>query len=503
MPVERSGNVGGSRRRRPHPTTVAERAGAESRWPSGQTATGLAALLAVACGGGSGPSGSTSPVASVTVVPAAVNIAVGDSVQLRAITKDASGTVVFGRAVTWTSNAPGVATVPTTASPTAFVTAVASGNAVVTATSEGQSGSASTLVGLVFTDVSTGSAHTCGITIVGTAYCWGNNSNYELGLGPTTGPDGCGGTSQLYWCSTKPAAVASTLAFQMLSLGSGFSCGLATNEALYCWGLDSLGQLGNGGTSSQQAPAPVVGTTASFTAVSAGTVHACGLTSTKALYCWGANSWGQLGNGMTTTSSVPVAVAGGYSWVAVSVGDYHTCGVTLGGAAFCWGFGFYGELGNGSAGSVSTPSAVASSATFAAVSAGSEYSCGLTTGGAAYCWGRNDFGNLGDSTTLQRFAPVAVVGGLTFTSIGTATNHTCGLVPGGTMHCWGYGFETAPVPAGSGLTFATLSVSIGGLHACGIATTRMTYCWGDNSVGQLGTGTTTSSATPVKVVGQP
>lgn len=463
----------------------------------------LAALLAVACGGGSGPTGNTSSVASVSVVPATVDIPVGDSIELQAITKDARGTVLLGRTVTWTSNAPGVATVPPTASPTAVVTAVASGNAVIRATSEGQSGTASTTVGLVFTAVSTGGVHTCGITIAATVYCWGNNTNYELGLGPTSGPDGCGGTGPLYWCSTKPAPVASTLAFEMLSLGSGFSCGLATSQWLNCWGLDSQGQLGNGSTNSQQAPGLIVGSTASFTAVSAGAAHACGLTSTKALYCWGANSQGQLGNGTTTTSSGPVAVAGGYNWVAVSTGDYHTCGVTVGGAAVCWGFGPYGELGNGSAGSVATPTAVASSATFATVSAGTEYSCGLTTSGAAYCWGRNDFGMLGDSTTFQRFAPVAVVGGLAFTSIGTAANHTCGLVSGGAMYCWGYGFGTGPTPAGGGLTFATLSLSVGGLHTCGISTTGITYCWGDNSVGQLGTGTTTSSATPVKVAGQP
>ena len=262
--------------------------------------------------------------------------------------------------------------------------------------------------GLTFASVSTGYSHTCGLTPGGVAYCWGRGENTgELGNGTTSG-------------STTPVAVAGGLSFATLSAGGWYhSCGLTISGAAYCWGDNSLGELGAGTTTGPQqcgpdeyrpdgwpcspVPVAVVGGL-TFTQISTGDVHTCGVTTGGAAYCWGWNNEGQLGTGDTTRSASPVAVVGGLTFAMVSAGDRYNCGVTTGGAAYCWGYGPTGNLGDGRGADSATPVAVAGGLTFASVSAGEGYgydhTCGVTTDGVAYCWGANMEGELGDGSDI-------------------------------------------------------------------------------------------------------
>jgi len=141
-----------------------------------------------------------------------------------------------------------------------------------------------------------------------------------------------------------------------------------------------------------------------------------------------------------------VVVAGGRTWSTVSGGYYHTCGVDVNGAGFCWGYNGYGMLGADTTSyarnsTQPTPVPVFGGLAFSTIATGYYHSCGITTGGSAYCWGRNTEGQLGDGSTVQD-SPlrVAVAGGITFSAgaLSAGRYYTCGRA-GSAVWCWGYG----------------------------------------------------------------
>ncbi len=234
-----------------------------------------------------------------------------------------------------------------------------------------------------------------------------------------------------------------------------------------------------------------------MTSLSAGYSHACGVTTSGVVQCWGGNANGQLGDNTIAPRSVPAPIASSLTFTAVAAGDAHTCALASGGDVYCWGSDGKGQLGDGNqVSNITTPIKVVGGLSFASISAGGYHTCGVTVGGDAYCWGSNATGQLGDSSLTDRLTPSRVAGGLKFTSISAGESHTCGVASDGKAYCWGddkygqlgFGTPTAqkatPTAVAAGLPF--LALSAGGFHTCGIASDSSAWCWGDNSTGELG-----------------
>src|SRR6266568_864846 len=266
-------------------------------------------------------------------------------------------------------------------------------------------------------------------------------------------------------------------------------------------------------------------------AVSAGAMHTCAIAADSSAYCWGAGDKGRLGRGRPLDSSVPVPVTGVgiFRFVAINAGEETSCGIVAEGVAYCWGAGIHGSLGNGDASEVDRFIPVqVSGPTLRSLDVGT-VSCGLADDSTALCWGTNVSGQLGFNPNSNQslsicldVTPCSLVPRLVWVDLSTPTryqaisvgdNHTCGLSASpqsGSAYCWGTGLQGAlgnastmfspiPIPVSGGLAFGSLSA--GGGHTCGIATSAITYCWGANSEGQLGSGTTRDTLTPVAVKG--
>lgn len=344
--------------------------------------------------------------------------------------------------------------------------------------------------------VAGGGDHSCGLGAGTEAYCWGWNRFGQLGH-----------AGSFFVPSFTPVRVSGGLDFRAVTAGRNHSCGITTAGSAYCWGQDSLGQLGNGGNRNRNVPVAVAGGF-TFQSVTAGNRHSCAVTMAGAAYCWGENAWGQLGDATTTTSGVPVAVSGGFTFHSVTAGGYHSCGVTTAGSAYCWGANTDGQLGIGTSTPTpsSTPVAVTGGLTFQAVSNGLIHSCGVTTSEEAYCWGNNNSGQRGDGGNTLSTVPIMVAGGLTLASVASGTLHTCGVTTAGEAYCWGqntYGQlgnntttdSNLPMKVSGGITFQ--SVATGAWHSCGVSPAMAAYCWGSGT--PLGHGDNQQQNRPVPV----
>ena len=358
------------------------------------------------------------------------------------------------------------------------------------------------LGGLSFGAIAVGIEHTCALATSGgaySAYCWGSGTGGQLGDGTTTD-------------RTRPAAVSGGVEFRTITAGGYHTCALTPSGLAYCWGSNAFYQLGDGSATHSEQPTAVSGSL-TFQSLSASEQHTCGVTTAGAAYCWGRNGSGQLGDGTTTNRATPTVVVGGVPFRSIGTGSNHTCALAATGAVFCWGANrYYGQLGDGSAVWVRyAPAEVAGALSFESLSVGRYGACGFTAAGVAYCWGVNNTA-ANDTTISARGTPTAITGGLAFATLSAGSAHTCGVTPEGSAYCWGSnyygqlgsGMPTAaefwpPQPVGGGLRFQSLTVSGG--HTCGLTSAGFAYCWGANSSGELGDGTTTLRSLPTAVAG--
>lgn len=440
----------------------------------------------------------TTPVAIITLTPSTAAMSGGAKKQLAWTLKDVFGNVITGRTVNFLSSNPSIATVSSGGEVTA---APGDGSVVITASVEGKSATASIDI-VTFVRMSAGTDFTCALNTEGTAYCWGDNFNGQLGNGGSAN-------------SNLPTKVSTNLKFVAITSGQAHTCAITSGGVAYCWGDNSWGQLG-AGTVGQASRAPIaVGGGNTFNSIAGGQNSTCGSTASLDVYCWGQTfpvaQFGPLQPTPRLVGSGMVAVVGG-----PTTNKY--CSVDQAGLGYCWTPDF------ASASSNQMGSAVSASLHFTTLRVAFTHVCGVVTTGQAYCWGENYAGQLGDgSATTPRSDPTLVSGGLVFESIAVGSGgfvefngsaqragYSCGVTTGGKGYCWGANISgqlgtgstvASPTPQPVAGTLAFTGIRAAANHTCGLATNGAAYCWGANSNGKLGDGTETNKPAPTPVFG--
>lgn len=355
-------------------------------------------------------------------------------------------------------------------------------------------------------DVAAGNEHSCAVLSNSTVRCWGRAGAPFLGGSSTTTPVKLSTAQPL----TGAVEVAAGQVHTCIRLASG---------SVTCFGTSTFDRLGGGSASKEEYPRLVPGLTGALE-IEAGRAHTCARTTSSAV-CWGFNLNGQLGRGDTTTAPAAATLAAAPS--AMSLGASHSCFVVAD-STVCSGRNGNGQFGTGDTANSLAPLVVPLAARSVQLSAGDNHSCFLgpaTPVAFVRCSGSNAEGQLGDGTFTDRLTPVRTGGMTGVAEIATGGSHTCALlVGGGGLRCWGANANgqlgdgttirrsvpTGP-PSSSAPPANAFGIEAGGSHSCllagvaGDSTGDQLYCWGRNTSGQLGLGSTSDVHVPTLVGG--
>ncbi len=395
-----------------------------------------------------------SVTASVVVLPLLKDVTVKlpitpvlvlDTVRLVATARAYNDQPVSGRKFVWSSSDSAIAIVDSTGR----LVAKAAGIATISASTAFRASSVTlSVLARDLVSVQAGGDYSCGTTVSGRLYCWGRGNAGQLATGPDSLCfDAFDVSAARVGCALSPKRDStSIILFKTLALGGTFACGITITQLSYCWGSDSYGQIGNGSSPGGGAkPQLVTVRSEAFVSITAGAAHACALTASGKAYCWGRDSTGQLGDARRVNSTTPIPVYPELSFRSISAGGSHTCAIRTDGQAMCWGNNNRGQLGNGSAGGiVDAPSTVVSGGAYSSISSGYQHTCGIRSDGVTVCWGDNTSGQIGatgaDSLPLVPTpTPVSSPTPLVAVAAGgdVQYSHTCALDASGRAYCWG------------------------------------------------------------------
>lgn len=361
--------------------------------------------------------------------------------------------------------------------------------------------------------LSAGGLHTCTLSALAQAFCWGDNSRGQVGDGSIIN------RLMPVAVSGLPAGLTSlaggkyhtcALAGPILNTSSAARHSRSATGTAACWGDNNTGQLGDGSTVISLLPLPVSSPGIVLTSLDAGGTFTCAVTTIGGVKCWGSNWYGQMGDNTAGYRTLAVQSGQLFSGAsAITAGGAHTCAVNSAGGVLCWGLGQNGQLGDGSLDSHTLPTAVTGLASGVSnLAAGAAHTCALLNSGAVRCWGENSSGQLGiNSIVSQQLTPAAVYGlSSAVKAIAAGSNHTCALISGGAVKCWGANnagqlgnntIVSSRVPVDVMLTDAATGISAGVEHTCAVTSYGQVKCWGGNSNGQVGDDTTARRPVPI------
>ena len=416
---------------------------------------------------------------------------------------------------------------------------------------------------------------TCAIASDDTAYCWGDNGSGQLGDNQISGYE----SHIPVPISANSSGLLNGKTVKQISTGYYHTCALANDDTVYCWGDNGYGQVGDNRASGWESTVPVpISTDGSgllggktIKQISAGNFYTCAIASDNTVYCWGDNNIGQLGDNKVSSyeSPIPVPISAdgsglldGKTVKQISAGQYHTCAIASDNTAYCWGDNGSGQLGDDQASGWESYIPVPISAdgsglldgkTVKQISISSYHACALASDDQAYCWGDNGDGQLGDNQTsgnesyipttvdVSSIPPTSSIASIKFgllevTSFTVNSDNSItvitppnasGLVDvtittiDGQVVVLTNGYEYitpltitgidpsyGPENGGTQLTITGAGfkqeeewkqISAGTYHTCTISFDNKAYCWGQNTYGQLGNGSTTDSSILVPI----
>jgi alpha-tubulin suppressor-like RCC1 family protein len=342
--------------------------------------------------------------------------------------------------------------------------------------------------------VSGGVSHSIAIKSDGTLWAWGNNGDRRLGNGTTTS-------------QTAPIQIG-TATWKAVAAGLSHTLAIKTDGTLWAWGSNGNGHLGNGTTTAITVPTQIGTDTwsqvvCSESSGSDGNAHTVGIKSDGTLWAWGSNSFGQLGDGTTTTKRSPTQV-GTDTWKTVVAGSAYTVGIKTNGTLWAWGSNSSGKLGDGTTTNISSPTQIGTD-TWSKVAAGQNSTFAIRSDGTLWAWGSNWTGQLGDGTTTDKNTPTQI-GSSTWLAVDAGQTHTLAIRSDGTLWTWGSngdgqlgnGTTTAsnsPVQIGTATNWTL--VAGGFRHSMAANSAQELWAWGSNFAGQVGNATTTNQTSPV------
>jgi alpha-tubulin suppressor-like RCC1 family protein len=348
---------------------------------------------------------------------------------------------------------------------------------------------ASYCVPKTFTKLAAAGGFSCGLASDGGIYCWGNNIYGDLGDGTTVPRD-------------RPTQVGTATDWIDVDARTNVGCGIRTDHSMWCWGLGTTGQIGDGRNMTAYSPTRVISDKPGigWRAMALGRQALCGIHDDGSLACWGFDR--VTGDSVST----PVAVDSNTDWTDVSVGTVR-CGIRgMPGPLYCWGRSQTGDLGLGDTTSQATPAQVGTDL-WKRIEVGYYNTCGIRSDNALLCWGNHIF----RGATLQYGNVPQQVGTATdWQAVSMSADAIIGLRAGGDAYVWGFNvsgqlgpsteFEIVePTPMRGGIS-GWSQVSSGNVHGCGLANGRA-YCWGTIGEGLLGNGVTTALYSPTKIGG--
>jgi alpha-tubulin suppressor-like RCC1 family protein len=350
--------------------------------------------------------------------------------------------------------------------------------------------------GSPWSSVAAGTFHSAGLKADGSLWTWGNNGNGQLGCGA-----GCGATN-------APQQLLAGTTWLSVAIGDFHTAAVKSDGTLWAWGYNGNGNLGDGTTTQSSIPVAITAAGDNWLAVSAGYLHTVALKSDGTLWSWGYNGYGQLGLGNTTQQTTPQQIQPGSSWKVVSAGYYHTAALRSDGTLWAWGNNSSGQLGIGNTTQQTTPQQIGTDANWVSVSAGDSHTLAVKADGTLWVWGYNGYGQIGDWSTVNKNVPTWIDPQYTWLSVAAGVSHTLATKADGSLWGWGHNssgelgdgtITDSPIPKRIGYSSDWLAVAAGWTYSVGLKSDGTLWSWGYGYYGNLGSGTPFNELSPQQI----